>query len=372
MLLERFRPPSESIIWSFNRCYWEHLSAWESTFKQDYAAALPGGVSDGTNPDFWQAQISRFVEVLDGLKDRSVLPDEIYVMELGVGSGHQARIWLDTFQEICRERGRDYYRHLQYLMTDYSRDVLRTARQTVEAHHDRVSVLNLDATNPLESLSFLRYKVLFIHSCNLYDNLPTNEVIRYDGDVYDVHVRAYIDEERAAEICEAHGVELDALPKTIDRVLRIGPDAMGDEKAGVQFWSDVWDAVRLEEAYIQIEDPESVSLAAGTGVRLSDVAAHLPAEARVHLSTVALQSFANTLSLLHPQGMFQVQDIFVRDSAQYLTFRGPGKMDGSVVNWLNGPLFREIAERLGFHIRLEPFAFREKSNTVVLTTSPKE
>jgi hypothetical protein len=93
----------------------------------------------------------------------------------------------------------------------------------------------------------------------------------------------------------------------------------------------------------------------------------------MHLSTAALQSFVNTLPLLHPRGMFQVQDLFVRDLSQYQgAFRGPGKMDGSIVNWLNGPLFRMLADHLGYNVHLEPFRYREGSNTVVLTTSQKE
>src|SRR5262245_16960036 len=52
--LEDYRQPVDSVIWKFNKSYWEHLSSWEATFKKDYVAALPGGASDGTNPDFWR------------------------------------------------------------------------------------------------------------------------------------------------------------------------------------------------------------------------------------------------------------------------------------------------------------------------------
>ena len=44
------------------------------------------------------------------------------------------------------------------------------------------------------------------------------------------------------------------------------------------------------------------------------------------------ESFANTIPLLHPRGVLQVQDIFVERLNDYLHgFRGPGKMDGSIV-----------------------------------------
>jgi hypothetical protein len=365
-------PTSTSTIWAFNRAYWAHLSAWEATFKKEYTAALPGGTSDGTNPDFWSDRIERFIEVLVELDQRSTLPDVIYVLELGVGSGEQARIWLDTFQALCLARGLDYYERLHYLMTDFSHDVLETARRTVGPHDDRVTHLDLDFQNPLEALAAFRYKVLFVHSCNLYDNLPTDEVIRVGDRVYEVLVRAYVPAGRAAEICAARGVDLDDLVDTINRVLRFGPGTMGDRNEGVLFWSELWQAVRLEETYVEIADPSTRRLATGANVRLSDVLAALPDAKRVHLSSVAVESFVNTLTLLHPAGVFQVLDIFVREAAQYSSFRGPGKLDGSIVNWLNGPLFRAIGERLGFHVSLEPFPYREGSNTVVLSTTPKD
>jgi hypothetical protein len=257
-------------------------------------------------------------------------------------------------------------------MTDYSRDVLQTARRNVEAHRDRVSAINIDAADPLEALAFLRYKVLFIHSCNLYDNLPTDAVVRIAGRAYRSLVRAYLPATAVSAICDEHGVPPAEFAVTVQRVLRFGPDALGDEKTGVMFWSDVWNAVRLDEVFEAIDDPAGMRLAPIVDLRLADVLGDLPDAVRVQLSSTALESFVNGLSLLHPEGTFQVQDIFVRDHRQYGAFRGPGKMDGSIVNWVNGPLFRVIAERLGFHVLLEPFTYRAGSNTVVLSTRPKD
>jgi hypothetical protein len=309
--------------------------------------------------------------VLDSLNQRSLVPEEIYVLELGVGTGDQARVWLNTFQTLCAERGRDYFSRVRYLMTDYSHDVLRTARQTIVEHGDQASALHFDAADPLHALSFLRYKVLFIHSCNLYDNLPTDEIARRNGKLYEIRVRALLPAPAVEAICATHGLEPDELRSTINRFLRIGPQYFDDEAAGVRFWADVWDAVRLEECYVLLEDPSSYRIL--PGIHLEDVLGDFPGDIRVHLSSVALQSFASSLPLLHPRGMFQVQDLFVGELEQYRgAFRGPGKMDGSVVNWLNGPLFRAVGAHLGYTVHLEPFRYRERSNIVVLTTSPKD
>ncbi len=375
LFLEDFCRPSQSIIWSFNRTFWEHLPAWEETFQRGFLSALPGGVSDGTHPTFWRDRLTAFLELLDDLNARGLVPDEIYVLEMGVGTGHQAKVWLDTFRELCAERGRDYFRRVRYLMSDYSHEVLRAARRTLADYGEQVSGLHVDAVDPLHTLSFLRYKILFIHSCNLYDNLPTDEVVRRNGKLYELRVRAYLPASAVATICAAHGLQPAGLPTAISRFLRIGPEYFDDPAAGVRFWADVWDALRLEECAVLVEDSSSYRLVPGLpGAHLEDVLADFSGDLRMHLSTVALQSFANTLPLLHPLGMFQVQDLFVTELEQYRgTFRGPGKMDGSIVNWLNGPLFRAVGDHLGYAVHFEPFRrYREKSNTVVLTTTQKD
>jgi hypothetical protein len=45
------------------------------------------------------------------------------------------------------------------------------------------------------------------------------------------------------------------------------------------------------------------------------VIARLPEWTRVHLSSVAVESLAQTLELLHPEGVLQLQDLFVRDAS---------------------------------------------------------
>ncbi len=375
LYLEDFGRPSQSIIWAFNRAFWEHLPAWETTFQRGFLAALPGGVSDGTHPVFWRDRLTAFLDLLDDLDARGLVPDEIYVLELGVGTGHQAKVWLDTFRALCAERGRDYFPRVRYLMSDYSHEVLRTARRTLAEYGEQVSDLHVDAVDPLHTLSFLRYKILFIHSCNLYDNLPTDEVVRREGKLYELRVRAYLPAAAVAAICAAHGLAPADLPTAIGRFLRIGPEYFDDVAAGVRFWADVWEALCLEECGVLIEEADSYRIhPAVHGAHLADVLATFTGDLRLHLSTVALQSFANTLPLLHPRGMFQVQDLFVTDLEQYRgTFRGPGKMDGSIVNWLNGPLFRVVGDQLGYRVHFEPFRrYREKSNSVVLTTTQKD
>ena len=370
--LETWVRPSKSVMWSFNRSYWKYLADWDSTFQKDYASALPGGVSDGTNPAFWAEQIAAFMDTLNRLNEWSELPDEIHVLEFGVGDGQQARVWLDAFASACDEQGVDYVDRLRYTMADYSPHVLALAQANVTDYGDRITALELDFRNPLWGLEHLRGKVLFAHSCNLYDNLPTDELMRVGDRVYEPLVRASITPGEIVALSADHGVPQDELVATVQRILRQGPEILADIGRGVRFWSDVWDAVHLEEIYSEVQAPSALRVAPSADVHLDELVDGLPEWTRVHMSTVAVESFAQTLQLLHHEGVLVVQDLFIRDVTQYAAFRGPGKLEGSIVNWLNGPIFEIVGGRSGFHVTVEPFTHREKSNTVVLTARQRD
>jgi hypothetical protein len=359
-------------MWSFNRSYWVHLAAWDETFKQDYASALPGGVSDGTNPEFWAAEIATLMDTLNHLEGWSELPDTINVLEFGVGDGQQSLVWLDAFAAACKAQDKDYVDRLHYVMADYSAHVLERAYSQVSEYHDKVEPLELDFRNPLVGLGHLKGKVLFAHCCNLYDNLPTDELMRVGERAYEPLVRASITPGETEEIAAKHGIDAGKIVETIQNVLRHGPEYLRDTATGVNFWSDVWDAVHLEEIYSEIPAPGSMRVAPSADAHLDELLDNLPEWRRVHASTVAIESFAQTLQLLHTEGVLVGQDIFVTDISQYAGYRGPGKLEGSVLNWLNGPVFELVGGRLGFHVTMEKFKYREKSNTVVMTARPRD
>ena len=129
-------------------------------------------------------------------------------------------------------------------------------------------------------------------------------------------------------------------------MLREGPECLGDLAAGVQFWADVWEAVHLEEIYVEIAAPASLR--------------------------VAPSAVAQTLQLLHHEGILVAQDLFAGDVSHYASYRGPGKLEGSIVNWINAPIFQLIGERSGFEVTVEPFAYREGSNISVLSARHRD
>jgi hypothetical protein len=73
-----------------------------------------------------------------------------------------------------------------------------------------------------------------------------------------------------------------------------------------------------------------------------------------------------------PTGLADLQDLFASSISQYASYRGPGKLEGSIVNRINAPIFQLIGERSGFEVTVEPFAYREGSNISVLSARHRD
>jgi hypothetical protein len=371
--LEDFKPFRRSIAWDFNKLYWGYLSEWERATGKGYQEALPGGKSDGNQDEAVIDSVADFWSLLRDMEKRNQLPPEIFILEIGVGSGTRCGMFVEKFRQLDKQRGTNYYPKLRVLMGDYSLDTLDMARPAVQEHIHLCSFLALDALNPLKTLSFLRHKILYIHSTNMYDNLPDEEIQRRDGRLYYVHMRAYVPMADAVRLAQKFKIPPESIRGSIDKLLQIGPDFAGERACGMSFWMELWKAIRLEEKLVAFEDLPDLDLPQSLDVpRLEDILAKSPGDLRFHLSSGALQSFVNTIPLLHPRGYLQVQDIFVTDLNAYrMGFHGPGKLDGSIVNWVNGALLKGVAERTGYDLHFAPYRYRKDSKTSVLYTTPR-
>jgi len=373
VLLESHRPMRSSIIWEFNRLYWQHLPAWENAAGSGYEKALPGGSSDGHNPTAIADSVADFWTLLKDLESHNQLPPELFILEIGVGTGERAKRWLDRFLELDRERGTHYYPRIRFLLADYSMSTLNRAMECTRAHRELASFLAVDALDPFKSLSFLRYKVLYIHLSNVYDNLPTDEIVCRDGRFYAVEARAYVPAAQVTQICETFKTPANEFPRAVRRLLEVGPEHFSEEN-GVAFWRAVWGAVRLEERLVALDGLSEAPLPAGMRPsHLETLIAEAPTHIRFQLSSGVVESFLNTIPSLHPRGYLQVLDIFATRLTDYLQgFRGPGKLDGSIVNWVNGALLAEVGEQSGYDVHFAPFQYRQGSRTSILYTTHRE
>jgi hypothetical protein len=379
--LEPWVPGADSCVWRFNALYWQGLAAWEKSTGKGFEQALPGGESDARNSAAAREIILDLFSSWDELASRRALPDELYVIELGVGNGGQARTWLDEFVELDRRHGRDYYRRLHYLMGDYSAHVLDRARQEVAHHGDHVSGLVLEATRLTGSVGFLAGKAFLVYISNVYDNLPSDEVVVIRGRTYLVQTRSYLAGPAADEIAARFGLQRAEIAQLTERLLRIGPELLAESQPdkfpdtgeAVLFWQAVWESLRQAERYVPLEGLDTYRITpAVTGEILRPLLAS-EGDVRMHVSNGALSSFADTLPLLHPFGRLVCHDLFTTSPADYRAgFYGPGKYDGSVVNWVNGPLLQLLASRRGFGVRFSPFSARSASNVKTLTAQVRD
>jgi hypothetical protein len=374
--LEPFTPVRSGLIWRFNDLFWQHLPLWERASGHGFEVALPGGTSDANHPEAVADAVADFWTLLKDLESHNQLPQEIFALEIGVGTGQRAVAWLDRFRTLDRERGTQYYPRIRFLLADYSMPTLNRAMEAVREHRELASFLAVDALDPFKSLSFLRYKVLSIHLTNVYDNLPTDEIVVRDGKLYFVQARAFVSAAAANRICEALNIPVTEFVRTVNRLLEVGPQHLlhANVEQGVAFWRMVWESIHLEERFVAIQSILDAPLPGGVKPGLlENFIGDGVLNQRFHLSSGALESFLNTVPLLHPRGYLQVQDIFVTQFEDYSKmFRGPGKMDGSIVNWVNGALLAEVGAQAGYDVHFAPFHYREGSRTSTLYTTHRE
>ncbi|MDQ3760864.1 MAG: SAM-dependent methyltransferase [Actinomycetota bacterium] len=379
--LEPWQATSTSMIWEFNALYWKALDLWEQVTGQQYEKTLPGGQSDARNREAVREIITGLFALWDSLAERNALPDELYVVELGPGNGAQAKTWLDEFVTLDADHGTEYYRRLHYLMCDYSPHVLELARAAVADHAQHVSSFVLDATQPRTALGFLRYKIFLVYISNVYDNLPTDEVAQIGGRTYVVQSRAYLSTDAVAEIGQLVSAQPDQVPELISKLLRLGPALLVEAlpahfpsvEVAVEFWRRTWAALRLAERYVPLAGLDLYQIAPTVSGEMLRPLLESGAAIRMHVNNGAVASFVDTVPLLHPYGRLICYDLFVTDVHAYRTgFRGPGKYDGSIVNWLNGPLLAHIGRRKGFDVDFQRFAHRTGTNIVTMTAQVRD
>ena len=190
--LDEFRPYRDCLMWNFNRLFWRYLGDWEAASGKGFEAALPGGSSDANHPQAVSDSVADFWTLLRDLDARGQLPSEIYGLEIGVGSGARAAAWLDRFKALDEQCGTEFYSRLHFILGDYSPTSLERAVAAVAHHGSHISGVPLDALNPYKALTSHRFKIMYVHLTNVYDNLPFDDLVRRDGKLYLVEVRAYL------------------------------------------------------------------------------------------------------------------------------------------------------------------------------------
>ena len=292
------------------------------TPHRGFEAALPSGGSDANHPRRSPIRWPTSGRCCAISQTRDQLPPEVYAMEIGVGSGARARLWLDQVQGARRR-----VRHglLLAAAVPARRLLAGHARHRARPRSDRTPDLQRASrstrTNPFKTLSFLRFKILFIHLTNVYDNLSFDEIARRDGQLYHRRGPARTSAAAAAAgIAADFGLTAEQLPDD-DRsgCSNPAPKRSATSSAAMVFWNCVWSgaAPRGAAARARRRRRRRTCRRASAARRSTTCSPRRRQDVRFHLSRGAAESFVNTVPLLHPRGYLQVQDIFVSAMKDY-------------------------------------------------------
>ena len=156
VLIQDFVPLCDSIQWRLGQEYWRRKGS--SAFIQDDVPYL-------INNDGYRSSCA--AKLLLASLDTGPKPDngsdKIFVLELGVGTGNFASLFLDEFANLCAITGRSYYDRLCYLGVDHSEEMLLDlcSYGVLRRHPGRYALRCIDAT----CLSSLMEDLLFEGAC---------------------------------------------------------------------------------------------------------------------------------------------------------------------------------------------------------------
>jgi tetratricopeptide (TPR) repeat protein len=149
VLIQDYTPLADSIEWDLGQRYLHERGS--RAFLAD-ARPVPYVVNNDGTLSRHAAEL--LFASLEATEEAVGLEEEIFVLELGIGVGLFARLFLDWFRDLCGKEGKDFYNRLTYVAADRSEQMLRDAcRHGVFAHHPgRYRLRVADALKPEQHL----------------------------------------------------------------------------------------------------------------------------------------------------------------------------------------------------------------------------
>ncbi|MFO0804141.1 MAG: tetratricopeptide repeat protein [Gemmataceae bacterium] len=215
-VLQGYTPLASSLEWELGARYLAKRGS--QAFLSD-PVPVPYAVN---NSGFLSRQAS---ELLFTSLEASRPSGRIVALELGIGLGLFARYFLDSFRELCRSRGSDYYDRLLYIAADRSERMLLDAVRhgTFANHSGRYCLRVIDAMDPASAIradplfSDLRSPISAVFLNYLLDCLPA-AVLRTDP----LPASSGSLKQLCVQTCLARGVELrEYTDLTTDDLLRL-------------------------------------------------------------------------------------------------------------------------------------------------------
>jgi hypothetical protein len=249
VVVQDFRPLAESLEWKLGQHDYQRRG--NRGFVAD-AEPIPFLVNNDGNLSASASDL--LFTSLIASERQGPIEDKIFVLEVGIGVGLFARLFLDRFRDRCDQDGKDYYDRLCYVAADRSEKILVDAcRHGTFANHPGGYVLRLlDAGRPLNGLrddSTFReaagapFRAVFLNY--VLDCLPAADLHVEGDEVRELYVRTYL----------ARGVELaEYTDLTVTEILRL---ANADDTAAHKELAPLYGLFASEYDYRRF-DPGSV------------------------------------------------------------------------------------------------------------------
>src|SRR5437899_8853987 len=119
VVLQDFCALADSIEWELGQHYLRERG--NKAFISD-SEPVPYAVNNDGNLSLNAATV--LFASLEAAERAGTLEQDIFVLEIGIGVGLFARLFLDAFHSLCQKGGKDYYDRLCYVAGDNSRQML--------------------------------------------------------------------------------------------------------------------------------------------------------------------------------------------------------------------------------------------------------
>ncbi|MEM9490655.1 MAG: SAM-dependent methyltransferase, partial [Myxococcota bacterium] len=192
MVLEDFTRFCDSLEVRLGQAYWQDRGGQAFVSRE-----VPNDITNNG------AQASRTAEILfrhcADCAQRGTLAEAIRIVELGLGIGLFARLFLLRFRELCQLDNRDFFARLTYYATDFAEHNLRDIERlgTLAEFGEQVRLGVVDAVQP-ERFQALGSETsepwsapidAFLHNY-LYDSLPHSLLLRRNGQWHELYTQS--------------------------------------------------------------------------------------------------------------------------------------------------------------------------------------
>ena len=304
----------------------------------------------------------KILGALHETRAKGQLPPEIVGLEIGVGTGARAASWLDKFKALDAEAGTGYYDRdalpPRRLLADQPRarrwrrwsttrgHVQRRAARRAEPVQGARRLPVQDHVRPLDQ--HLRQPAVRRHRAPRRQAVPGRGAAvsqRRRGRQAGRRVRL-----RLARSCPARSSGCSTADRT--PVFPTSAAWRSGARSGTRS-SSRSGCARSTSATTRTCRP------ACSRTHLEDLLAEAPRRRALPPLARRGESFANTAAAAAPARLSRgAGHLRHRHGRLPQGFRGPGKLDGSLVTWVNGALLRAVGARAGYDVHFAPFPYR--------------